>query len=159
MELTLSYRLQRRSPVTPVVDLLFIRRAIASSLQTTLSRFAHDRGPTAASAAWRLLDSSRMSVTEEATRLAELVRAADSVVALTGAGISVPSGIPDFRSPRTGLWENVDPMEVAHIDVFRADPQRFWHFYGSASRRSRTSGPTAPTKRWPSSSGPGCSTR
>ena len=71
-----------------------------------------------------------MSATEEAVRLAELVRAADSVVALTGAGISVPSGIPDFRSPRTGLWENVNPMEVAHIDVFRADPQRFWHFYG-----------------------------
>jgi Polyketide cyclase / dehydrase and lipid transport len=43
--LTLSYALNRRSPVTPVVDLLFIRRAIASSLQTTLSRFAHDRGP------------------------------------------------------------------------------------------------------------------
>jgi NAD-dependent deacetylase len=71
-----------------------------------------------------------MAVTEEATRLGELVRAADSVVALTGAGISVPSGIPDFRSPRTGLWENVDPMEVAHIDAFRSDPQRFWHFYG-----------------------------
>jgi NAD-dependent deacetylase len=71
-----------------------------------------------------------MSVTPQATRLAELVRAADSVVALTGAGISVPSGIPDFRSPRTGLWKNVDPMEVAHIDVFKADPQRFWHFYG-----------------------------
>jgi NAD-dependent deacetylase len=42
----------------------------------------------------------------------------------------VPSGIPDFRSPGTGLWENVDPMEVAHIDVFRSDPERFWHFYG-----------------------------
>ena len=52
------------------------------------------------------------------------------MVALTGAGISVPSGIPDFRSPGTGLWENVDPMEVAHIDVFRRDPERFWHFYG-----------------------------
>jgi NAD-dependent deacetylase len=51
-------------------------------------------------------------------------------VALTGAGISVPSGIPDFRSPRTGLWERVDPMEVAHIDVFRRDPERFWAFYG-----------------------------
>jgi NAD-dependent deacetylase len=63
-------------------------------------------------------------------RLASLVREADSVVALTGAGISVPSGIPDFRSPGTGLWEKVDPMEVAHISVFRADPQRFWHFYG-----------------------------
>jgi NAD-dependent deacetylase len=71
-----------------------------------------------------------MSATDDATRLAELVRAADSVVALTGAGISVPSGIPDFRSPRTGLWENVDPMEVAHIDVFRSDPARFWQFYG-----------------------------
>ena len=62
--------------------------------------------------------------------LAGLIRAAGSVVALTGAGISVPSGIPDFRSPGTGLWEKVDPMEVAHISVFRSDPQRFWHFYG-----------------------------
>ena len=63
--------------------------------------------------------------------LAELIRSAGSVVALTGAGISVPSGIPDFRSPGTGLWENVDPMEVAHIDVFRREPERFWHFYGN----------------------------
>jgi NAD-dependent deacetylase len=63
-------------------------------------------------------------------QLASLIRDAESVVALTGAGISVPSGIPDFRSPGTGLWENVDPMEVAHIDVFRRDPERFWHFYG-----------------------------
>ena len=63
-------------------------------------------------------------------RLAELVREAGSVVALTGAGISVPSGIPDFRSPGTGLWERVNPMEVAHIDVFRRDPERFWSFYG-----------------------------
>jgi NAD-dependent deacetylase len=62
--------------------------------------------------------------------LAGLVRDAGSVVALTGAGISVPSGIPDFRSPGTGLWENVDPMAVAHIDAWRADPERFWHFYG-----------------------------
>jgi len=65
-----------------------------------------------------------------AAQLAELIRGARSVVALTGAGISVPSGIPDFRSPGTGLWTGVDPMEVAHIDVFRRDPERFWHFYG-----------------------------
>jgi NAD-dependent deacetylase len=63
--------------------------------------------------------------------LAGLLREAGSVVALTGAGISVPSGIPDFRSPGTGLWENVDPMEVAHIDAWRADPERFWRFYGN----------------------------
>ena len=61
--------------------------------------------------------------------LAELVRSAGTVVALTGAGISVPSGIPDFRTPGTGIWENVDPMEVAHIDAFRSDPARFWRFY------------------------------
>ena len=50
-------------------------------------------------------------------------------VVLTGAGISVPSGIPDFRTPETGLWANVDPMEVAHIDVFERDPARFWSYY------------------------------
>jgi NAD-dependent deacetylase len=42
----------------------------------------------------------------------------------------VPSGIPDFRTPGKGLWENVDPMEVAHIDAWRRDPDRFWEFYG-----------------------------
>jgi NAD-dependent deacetylase len=64
-------------------------------------------------------------------QLADLIREADSVVALTGAGISVPSGIPDFRSHGTGMWANVNPMEVAHIDVFRRDPERFWLFYGA----------------------------
>ncbi len=62
-------------------------------------------------------------------RLADLIRSSTCTVALTGAGISVPSGIPDFRSPGTGLWENVDPMEVAHIDVFLNDPGRFWSYY------------------------------
>jgi NAD-dependent deacetylase len=62
-------------------------------------------------------------------RLAELVSGSGNVVALTGAGISVPSGIPDFRTPETGLWAKVDPMEVAHIDVFERDPARFWSYY------------------------------
>jgi NAD-dependent deacetylase len=69
-------------------------------------------------------------VSADHDRLAELIRSAGSVVALTGAGVSVPSGIPDFRSPGTGLWANVDPMEVAHISVWRREPQRFWSFYG-----------------------------
>lgn len=73
---------------------------------------------------------SAVRATASAARLAELIDESSSVVALTGAGISVPSGIPDFRSPGTGLWEKVDPMAVAHIDVFRRDPERFWHFYG-----------------------------
>ncbi|MEX0972738.1 MAG: NAD-dependent deacylase [Solirubrobacterales bacterium] len=62
-------------------------------------------------------------------RLAELIRESRCTVALTGAGVSVPSGIPDFRTPETGLWANVDPMEVAHIDVFERDPARFWSYY------------------------------
>ncbi len=70
-------------------------------------------------------------VASRTRRLADLGGQAGNVVALTGAGISVPSGIPDFRTPGTGLWANVDPMEVAHIDAWRADPQRFWQFYGA----------------------------
>jgi NAD-dependent protein deacetylase/lipoamidase len=65
----------------------------------------------------------------EVERLAELIRQSRCTVALTGAGVSVPSGIPDFRTPETGLWANVDPMEVAHIDVFEDDPARFWSYY------------------------------
>jgi NAD-dependent deacetylase len=64
-----------------------------------------------------------------AERLAELICESDRTVALTGAGVSVPSGIPDFRTPETGVWANVDPMEVAHIDVFERDPGRFWSYY------------------------------
>jgi NAD-dependent deacetylase len=72
----------------------------------------------------------RSPPSREATRLAELIGASERAVALTGAGVSVPSGIPDFRSAGTGLWRNVNPMEVAHIDAFHRDPERFWRFYG-----------------------------
>jgi NAD-dependent deacetylase len=72
----------------------------------------------------------RAASTAAAERVAGLLRESERAVVLTGAGISVPSGIPDFRSPGTGLWENVDPMEVAHIDAWRRDPDRFWSFYG-----------------------------
>jgi NAD-dependent deacetylase len=81
---------------------------------------AHEQGGSSA---------SRPGPPEQAQRLAELIRESRCTVALTGAGISVPSGIPDFRSPGEGLWENVNPMEVAHIDAFRRDPERFWSFY------------------------------
>jgi NAD-dependent deacetylase len=70
-----------------------------------------------------------LATSAQAERLAQLLRNSKSAVVLTGAGVSVPSGIPDFRSPGTGLWENVDPMQVAHIDAWRRDPDRFWSFY------------------------------
>lgn len=53
------------------------------------------------------------------------IRRSKKVVALTGAGISVESGIPDFRGP-SGLWEKFDPMEYATIDAFIANPQKVW---------------------------------
>jgi NAD-dependent protein deacetylase/lipoamidase len=65
----------------------------------------------------------------KAAQLARLLRESSCTVALTGAGISVPSGIPDFRSPGEGIWTKVDPMKVATIDAFRSDPKRFWEFY------------------------------
>jgi NAD-dependent deacetylase len=71
----------------------------------------------------------QVTPTASAARLAELLGESDCTVVLTGAGVSVPSGIPDFRTPETGLWEKVDPMEVAHIDVFERDPARFWAYY------------------------------
>jgi NAD-dependent deacetylase len=67
--------------------------------------------------------------TGTAARLADLLRGAERAVVLTGAGVSVPSGIPDFRTPGKGIWEKVNPMEVAHIDAFRESPDRFWQFY------------------------------
>lgn len=70
-----------------------------------------------------------MSEEREILRLAEMIGEAESVVALTGAGISVPSGIPDFRTPGKGLWAQVDPMKVATIDAFHRDTKAFWEFY------------------------------
>ncbi len=57
---------------------------------------------------------------------ADLLREAGRVVILTGAGISTPSGIPDFRSTQNGLWQHYDPMEVASLTAFRMHPERFF---------------------------------
>lgn len=59
-------------------------------------------------------------------RAAKDLSAAKHVVALTGAGISVESGIPPFRG-KGGVWEKFDPMEVAHIDSFMRDPAKVWN--------------------------------
>lgn len=58
-------------------------------------------------------------------RAAGELAASRRVVALTGAGISVESGIPPFRG-KGGLWEKIDPLEYAHIDAFLRDPIKVW---------------------------------
>ena len=65
-------------------------------------------------------------VSENTRIAAQLLSAAHSAVALTGAGISTPSGIPDFRSPKSGLWDGIDPLTVASIYGFRQDPEAFY---------------------------------
>jgi len=64
----------------------------------------------------------------DASDLAALLRSAGECVALTGAGVSTESGIPDFRSP-TGMWAHYDPMEYATIEAFENDPEKVWTFY------------------------------
>ncbi len=59
---------------------------------------------------------------------AQAIASRRPVVALTGAGISVDSGIPDFRGSG-GLWERYDPMEVAHIEAFHETPEKVWSLF------------------------------
>ncbi|MFQ5611505.1 MAG: NAD-dependent deacetylase [Anaerolineae bacterium] len=61
-------------------------------------------------------------------KASDLIRRARRVVALTGAGISTPSGIPDFRSPTSGLWNQANPMTVASIIGFQQRPQDFYEW-------------------------------
>ena len=60
--------------------------------------------------------------------LADLLRTAGPCIALTGAGVSTESGIPDFRSP-TGIWARYDPQAYATIEAFEDDPEKVWGFY------------------------------
>jgi len=58
----------------------------------------------------------------------ELICKSKRAVILTGAGISTPSGIPDFRSEGTGLWSYDEPLEVASLTTFRYQPERFFEW-------------------------------
>ncbi|MDI6632083.1 MAG: NAD-dependent deacylase [Thermoanaerobacteraceae bacterium] len=62
-------------------------------------------------------------------RAARLLREASRAYAFTGAGVSTESGIPDFRSPGTGLWPNPELLALATGDAFRRDPVRFYRTF------------------------------
>lgn len=59
-------------------------------------------------------------------QIARWLHTSRHAVALTGAGISTPSGIPDFRSETCGLWTDVNALEVASLGGFRRNPQGFF---------------------------------
>ncbi|MDD3618690.1 MAG: NAD-dependent protein deacylase [Desulfobulbaceae bacterium] len=67
-------------------------------------------------------------ISDGAARAAELIRSAGTVIALTGAGASTESGIPDFRG-RNGLWSRFDPLEYGTIGAFRRDPVKVWKMF------------------------------
>jgi NAD-dependent deacetylase len=73
----------------------------------------------------------------------DLLRQSTRTVALTGAGISTPSGIPDFRTPHSGLWTQADPMEVASLWNFYERPQDFYHWIKPLLQTIQTARPNA----------------
>jgi NAD-dependent deacetylase len=66
-----------------------------------------------------------MKTTESIEKTAKILLGSKKTVALTGAGASTESGIPDFRS-KGGLWSRYDPMEYGTISAFRRDPAKIW---------------------------------
>jgi NAD-dependent deacetylase len=80
-------------------------------------------------------------VISDVKKAALLLRNSKRVVALTGAGISTPSGIPDFRSRDKGLWDQVDPMTVASLLSFRHDPEKFFEWSRPLTRKILTAEP------------------
>lgn len=73
-------------------------------------------------------------------RATSLLREARNAWALTGAGVSTPSGIPDFRGPE-GLWTKYDPERVSSIEGFRSDPRSFYSFWVWRFERMRQARP------------------
>ncbi|MDD2694537.1 MAG: NAD-dependent deacetylase [Anaerolineales bacterium] len=63
---------------------------------------------------------------EKIHRAADIVLNSKRGVVLSGAGISTPSGIPDFRSPSSGLWYQFEALEVASLNAFRYNPRKFY---------------------------------
>lgn len=62
----------------------------------------------------------------QVSNASKLIKEAAYCIAISGAGISTPSGIPDFRSPGSGVWTKYSPMEVASLSAFRYNPGKFY---------------------------------
>ena len=60
--------------------------------------------------------------------IGHLIKNCEYTIALSGAGVSTPSGIPDFRSANSGLWETYDPFEVASLNSFRYNPEKVYNW-------------------------------
>jgi NAD-dependent deacetylase len=61
--------------------------------------------------------------------LVDLLEKSNYIVVYTGAGMSTESGLPDFRSANTGLWEKEDPTKIASTEALNRDVEKFFQFY------------------------------
>lgn len=61
--------------------------------------------------------------------LVDLLKDSKYTVVYTGAGMSTESGLPDFRSAKTGLWEQEDPALIASTEAMNRDVEKFFQFY------------------------------
>jgi NAD-dependent deacetylase len=84
-----------------------------------------------------------MGLADEIGKAAEILASSHHAVALTGAGISTPSGIPDFRSSGVGLWNRIDPMAIASVRVFQSNPQAFYEWIRPLAKRMMEAQPNA----------------
>ncbi len=69
------------------------------------------------------------TIEQIAAQAAQYLLAANSVVCLTGAGVSAESGVPTFRDAQTGLWSRFDAEELASPQGFERDPGLVWRWY------------------------------
>ena len=76
-------------------------------------------------------------------QIADLIRSSKSGVILSGAGISTPSGIPDFRSIGSGLWSKYNPMEVASLSAFRYNPEKVFNWLRPLAKKLTDAKPNA----------------
>lgn len=73
--------------------------------------------------------SMRVDPTRIPQALIDVLREAERIVALCGAGLSAESGIPTFREAQTGLWAKHDPMTLASPEGFERQPELVWRWY------------------------------
>lgn len=84
--------------------------------------------------------TSPMTSIAPSSRLIALLKGRGNVLVLTGAGVSRESGIATFRDAG-GLWEGVDPMQLATPRAFAADPRFVWRFYDARRTHAASAQP------------------
>ena len=83
-----------------------------------------------------------LSIEQQLQDAAELIQQARRIVALTGAGISTESGIPDFRSPGS-IWQKQPPVGYQDFINKREARQKYWQTRRNLSAQVAAAHPNA----------------